>query len=58
MNQNIRRFRRLSATLLLLGASAFAASHRNGPMLLEDQTANLNDFYIFRSYENGRSDPW
>ena len=30
---------------------AFAASHRNGPLLLEDQTANLNDFYIFRSYE-------
>ena len=56
MNQNIRRFRRLSATLLLLGAGAFAASHRNGPMLLEDQSANLNDFYIFRSYENRRSD--
>src|ERR1700691_4999685 len=34
---------------------AFAASHRNGPLLLEDQTANLNDFYIFRSYEQGKS---
>jgi hypothetical protein len=33
---------------------AFAASHRNGPLLLEDQTANLNDFYIFRSYESGK----
>jgi hypothetical protein len=33
---------------------AFAASHRNGPLLLEDQTANLNDFYIFRSYEPGK----
>src|SRR5215831_11587515 len=38
------------------GGSLFAASHRNGPLLLEDQTANLNDFYIFRSYEQGRSD--
>src|SRR5271165_2019495 len=47
---------RLSATALLLCASAFAASHRNGPLLLEDQTANLNDFYLFRSYETGRSD--
>lgn len=47
--------RRCSA-LFLLGASAFAASHRNGPLLLEDQTANLNDFYMFRSYETGRSD--
>ncbi len=41
--------------LLTIGA-AFAASHRNGPLLLEDQTANLNDFYLFRSYEQGRSD--
>src|SRR5215831_17295738 len=45
------------AAAVLLGASAvFAASHRNGPLLLEDLTANLNDFYIFRSYEPGRSD--
>src|SRR5580698_11368012 len=36
------------------GNPAFAASHRNGPLLLEDQTANLNDFYIFRSYESGK----
>src|ERR1700676_1797333 len=33
---------------------ASPASHRNGPLLLEDQTANLNDFYIFRSYETGK----
>jgi hypothetical protein len=46
---------RIAAVLLLLGAGAFAASHRNGPLLLEDQTANLNDFYLFRSYETGRS---
>jgi hypothetical protein len=47
---------RFSAIAACLGASAFAASHRNGPLLLEDQTANLNDFYIFRSYEAGRTD--
>lgn len=47
---------RRAAALTLLAASAYAASHRNGPLLLEDQTANLNDFYIFRSYETGRSD--
>src|ERR1700675_4249440 len=56
MNQNSWRSNRIGAALLLLSAGAFAASHRNGPMLLEDQTANLNDFYLFRSYENGRSD--
>src|ERR1035441_8071091 len=43
------------AAVLAIGA-AFAASHRNGPLLLEDQTANLNVFYAFRSYETGKSD--
>jgi hypothetical protein len=46
---------RICAAALLVSAAASAASHRNGPMLLEDQTANLNDFYIFRSWEPGRS---
>src|ERR1700685_4188860 len=50
------RLFRLSALAMCLGGSVFAASHRNGPLLLEDQTANLNDFYLFRSYEQGRSD--
>src|ERR1700681_1678434 len=44
----------LAASLTI--AATFAASHRNGPLLLEDQTANLNDFYVFRSYETGKSD--
>ncbi|MBV8843071.1 MAG: DUF4331 family protein, partial [Bryobacterales bacterium] len=47
---------RVGALATCLGGSLFAASHRNGPLLLEDQTANLNDFYLFRSYEQGRSD--
>jgi hypothetical protein len=51
-----RRILRFWAAALALSTGAFAASHRNGPLLLEDQTANLNDFYIFRSYEQGRSD--
>src|SRR5215472_18666705 len=53
MNPRVYRF---GAALALLSASALAASHRNGPLLLEDQTANLNDFYIFRSWEDGRTD--
>jgi hypothetical protein len=51
-------FTKARQTLLaaaLICAPAFAASHRNGPLLLEDQTANLNDLYVFRSYETGRS---
>jgi hypothetical protein len=51
-----RKFLRFCSVTLAMSAGAFAASHRNGPMLLEDQTANLNDFYLFRSYEDGRSD--
>src|SRR5712691_5064926 len=47
---------RFSSAAALLCASAFAASHRNGPLLLEDQTANLNDYYLFRSWETGRTD--
>jgi hypothetical protein len=47
--------KRLTAVAFTISAT-FAASHRNGPLLLEDQTANLNDFYIFRSYEAGRTD--
>jgi hypothetical protein len=53
VRQQILRF--CAASLIVTGG-AFAASHRNGPLLLEDQTANLNDFYIFRSYEIGKSD--
>src|SRR6478609_6995619 len=50
------RIFRFSVLAACLGVSAFGASHRNGPLLLEDQTANLNDFYLFRSYETGRTD--
>jgi hypothetical protein len=46
---------RAAAAVLLVASGAFAASHRNGPLLLEDQTANLNDFYIFRSWETGHT---
>ena len=40
MLTNLRR----TLTLAVVAcASTFAASHRNGPLLLEDQTANLNE---------------
>lgn len=47
---------RIGACALAAIAASFGASHRNGPLLLEDQTANLNDFYFFRSWETGRTD--
>src|SRR5277367_1910976 len=46
---------RVTVIAISLAASALAASHRNGPLLLEDQTANLNDFYMFRSWEQGHT---
>jgi hypothetical protein len=46
---------RIATATLLMASAALAASHRNGPLLLEDQTANLNDFYIFRSWEPGHT---
>jgi hypothetical protein len=52
MNQSMRA----GVCALLLVTGGFAASHRNGPLLLEDQTANLNDYYLFRSWETGRTD--
>src|SRR5947199_6752031 len=48
--------RHVVALAAIACASSSAASHRNGPLLLEDQTANLNDLYVFRSYETGKSD--
>ena len=41
---------------LAMAGMTFAASHRNGPLVMEDQTANLNDLYVFRSWETGRTD--
>jgi hypothetical protein len=52
----MRPIARGTLTAVLAIGATFAASHRNGPLLLEDQTANLNDFYAFRSYETGKSD--
>src|SRR5579859_2593691 len=51
----VTKVRQVAAIASLFCSAAFAASHRNGPLLLEDQTANLNDLYVFRSYETGRS---
>jgi hypothetical protein len=52
----LNRILHYCAAALIVAPGVFGASHRNGPLLLEDQTANLNDFYIFRSWEPGRTD--
>ena len=47
---------RLAAALLLLAAApALASSHREAPALTEMPKVDGTDFYMFRSYEAGRS---
>jgi hypothetical protein len=42
------------ALVLGLGPSAsFAASHREAPLIANDPTADITDFFMFRSYEPG-----
>lgn len=43
------------APILLPGASAFASSHREAPFITTQPKADGTDFYMFNSYENGRS---
>lgn len=43
------------STLLTLSTS-FASSHREAPMIAATPQVDGTDFYLFRSYENGRSD--
>src|SRR6266571_2499232 len=37
-------------------ASSQAASHREAPLISLDPTADITDFFMFRSYEPGQSD--
>jgi hypothetical protein len=46
----------LAATALGLTSSAFAASHREAPLIALDAPADITDFFMFRSYESGKDD--
>jgi hypothetical protein len=49
----------LTAMALLVGtapAATSAASHREAPLISMDPTADITDFFMFRSYEAGRED--
>ena len=49
----------LTITALLFGmapASSQAASHREAPLISMDPTADITDFFMFRSYEPGQDD--
>ena len=45
-----------AAALLLAAAPALASSHREAPAITEMPKVDGTDFYMFRSYEAGRSD--
>jgi hypothetical protein len=44
------------AALLVLATAAHAASHREAPSITTTPKVDATDFYMFRSYEPGRSD--
>ena len=49
----------LGAALVIVGAApppTQAASHREAPLIALDPTADISDFFMFRSYEDGKGD--
>jgi hypothetical protein len=49
----------LAASILLVSlapAGGRAASHREAPLIANDPTADITDFFMFRSYEAGKDD--
>lgn len=53
----MKKVLRVSAlTVAMLAGSVFASSHREAPFITEHPKVDASDFYMFRSYENGRAD--
>lgn len=46
----------IAMALGLAPASTSAASHREAPLISLDPTADITDFFMFRSYETGKDD--
>lgn len=42
----------LAVLALLVATPAFAASHREAPLIANDPTADITDFYLFRSWQD------
>ena len=45
----------VAAALLAIAGSAFASSHREAPFITTSPKVDASDFYMFNSYETGRS---
>jgi hypothetical protein len=50
----IRKSLTLALVAALTATSAFASSHREAPLITETPKVDGTDFYLFRSYEQGR----
>jgi hypothetical protein len=46
----------IGMALALLPSDGQAASHREAPLIAQDPTADITDFFMFRSYEAGNAD--
>ena len=56
MKKSLFRFGCVSLAALLVATGAYASSHREAPNVARFPTVDSTDFYMFRSYEQGRSD--
>ena len=45
----------VAAALLALTGNAFASSHREAPFITTSPKVDASDFYMFNSYETGRT---
>lgn len=54
--RRVRRLAALSAALLATHLGALASSHREAPFITTQPKVDATDFYMFRSYEPGRTD--
>jgi hypothetical protein len=46
----------IAMALAAIPGAGFAASHREAPLISQDPTADITDFFMFRSYEQGKAD--
>src|SRR5436190_10665280 len=54
MRPQWKRWGRETCILALLAAPAFGSSHREAPFISKNPKVDGTDFYMFKSYEEGR----
>lgn len=55
LSGSVRRAASTAALIAFIGGGAYASSHREAPSIAMNPSVDATDFYMFRSYEAGRS---